>query len=122
VVALDQREHGLSSPTSRDGSRVLADDVGHLLDALGWNNASLVGHPMGGQAAYQYADGQPYRVERLVAIDTGPELAPEGAARVRADMAGPDVFASAEEALTARWRWFPNVSEYLVPRADGTWT
>src|ERR1035441_9245961 len=64
VVALDQRGHGLSSPTSRYGTRVLADDVGRLLDALGWNRASLVGHSMGGQAAFQYAAGQPDQIGR----------------------------------------------------------
>lgn len=42
VVALDQRGHGRSAPTDRNGTKVLAADVGRLLDALGWDRASLV--------------------------------------------------------------------------------
>jgi pimeloyl-ACP methyl ester carboxylesterase len=108
---------------------VLADDVGRLLDALGWPTASLVGHSMGGQAAYLFAAAHPDRVERLVVIDTGPEADPVGIARIRANLAGPDSFATFDDALAEGRRWFPGAAETLlrdrvehnlVTRPDGT--
>ena len=129
VVALDQRGHGESGPTDRYGSKVLAADVGRLLDVLEWPNASLVGHSMGGQAAYQFAAAHPDRVERLVVIDTGPEADPAGIARIRANLAGPDSFATFDDALAEGHRWFPGADETLlrhrvehnlVTRPDGT--
>jgi esterase len=129
VVALDQRGHGESGPTGRYGSKVLADDVGRLLDALGWPTASLVGHSMGGQAAYLFAAAHPDRVERLVVIDTGPEAEPAGIARIRANLSGPDSFATFDDALAEGRRWFPGADETLlryrvehnlVTRPDGT--
>jgi pimeloyl-ACP methyl ester carboxylesterase len=129
VVALDQRGHGESGPTDRYGSKVLADDVGRLLDALGWPSSSLVGHSMGGQAAYLFAAAHPDRVERLVVIDTGPEADPTGIARIRANLAGPDSFATLDDALAEGRRWFPGADETLlreriehnlVSRPDGT--
>jgi esterase len=129
VVALDQRGHGESGPTDRYGSKVLADDVGRLLDALGWPTASLVGHSMGGQAAYLFAAAHPDRVERLVVIDTGPEADPAGIARIRANLAGPDSFATFDDALAEGRRWFPAADETLLrqriehnllTRPDGT--
>ena len=114
VVALDQRGHGESGPTDRYGSKVLADDVGRVLDALGWPTASLVGHSMGGQAAYLFATAHPDRVERLVVIDTGPEADPAGITRIRANLAGPDSFATFDDALAEGRRWFPGADETLL--------
>lgn len=114
VVALDQRGHGISGPSELQGSRVLADDVGRLLDALGWAQAALVGHSMGGQAAYLYAAAHPERVQRLVVIDSGPEAAPEGIQRIRQNVEGPASFADFDEALAAGRRWFPRAEEDLL--------
>jgi pimeloyl-ACP methyl ester carboxylesterase len=88
--------------------------VGCLLDALGWTRASLVGHSMGGQAAYLYAAAHPKRVQRLVVIDTGPEAAPEGIERIRKNVEGPAIFATFDEALAQGRRWFPRADEGLL--------
>ena len=114
VAALDQRGHGRSGPTDRYGSRVLAADVGRLLDALKWPTASLVGHSMGGQAAYLFAAAHPERVRRLVVIDTGPESDPDGIARIRTNLQGPDTFGTVDEALTEARRWFPRADDTLL--------
>jgi pimeloyl-ACP methyl ester carboxylesterase len=62
----------------------------------------------------------------------GPEAAPEGGARIRANIGRPDVFASIDDALADARVWFPGADEgllrhrvqhNLVPTADGelTW-
>jgi pimeloyl-ACP methyl ester carboxylesterase len=132
VAALDQRGHGRSGATDRYGGRVLVEDVRSLLDALGWERASVAGHSMGGAAAFMFAARYPARVNRLVVIDAGPEVAAEGGARIRANVGRPDVFASIDDALADTRVWFPHadkellrhrVQHNLVPTADGklTW-
>jgi pimeloyl-ACP methyl ester carboxylesterase len=107
VAALDQRGHGRWGATDRYGGRVLVEDVRSLLDALGWERASVAGHSMGGAAAFMFAARYPARVNRLVVIDAGPEVAPEGGARIRANVGRPDVFASIDDALADARVWFP---------------
>jgi esterase len=132
VAAFDQRGHGRSGATDRYGGRVVVEDVRSLLDALGWERASVAGHSMGGAAAFMFAARYPARVNRLVVIDAGPEVAPEGGARIRANVGRPDVFASIDDALADARVWFPRADEELlrhrvqhnlVPTADGklTW-
>lgn len=130
VVALDQRGHGLSGPTDRYGTKVLVDDVRLLLDALGWDNASLVGHSMGGQCAFMLAATYPERVGRLVVIESSPQVRPEDS--VRTGLRGrPRAFASIKGALSDAWLSFPGADEALlryrvehnlVPNRDGSLT
>ena len=54
---------------------------------------------MGGNVAYLFAAAHPERIERLIILDIGPEVAPAGGARIAAGLAGPDVFASEDEAV-----------------------
>lgn len=131
VVAIDQRGHGRSGPTDRYGSRVQTDDIGRLLDAVGWPAASLVGHSVGGIVAYLFAAAHPDRTERLVVIDAAPEGTAESWARVRASQAGPDTFATFDEALASARKRFPTAEEgqlrhrvehNLLTRDDGTLT
>jgi pimeloyl-ACP methyl ester carboxylesterase len=98
VVALDLRGHGRSGATDRYGTKVLVEDV-RSLDALGWERAPVVGHSMGGATAFMFAARYPARADRIVVIDAGPEVAPEGGARIRANVGRPDVFASIDDAL-----------------------
>jgi len=132
VVALDLRGHGRSGATDRYGTRVLVEDVRSLLYALGWERASVVGQSMGGATAFMFAARYPARVDRIVVIDAGPEVAPEGGARIRANVGRLDVFASIDDALDDARVWFPGADEELlrhrvqhnmVPAADGklTW-
>lgn len=85
VLAYDSRGHGRSvhataselqgqpSPYSPEG---LANDLRKILDDLGWNKITLVGHSMGGRVAYTFAYFYPERVEKLVIVDIGPNMSP----------------------------------------------
>jgi pimeloyl-ACP methyl ester carboxylesterase len=71
VLAVDLPGHGLSDPDDyrrgqvRDRARELLDDI---FDALGLDEASVVGHSLGGMLALWYAAAGTERISRLVAI------------------------------------------------------
>ena len=71
VLAVDLPGHGLSDPDSyrrgqvRQRARELIDDI---FDALGLDEASVVGHSLGGMFALWYAAAGTERISRLVAI------------------------------------------------------
>ncbi len=68
----DLRNHG-HSPTHPDMDyRRMAADVLALLDREGIDQASLVGHSMGGKVAMALALTAPQRVERLLVVDIAP--------------------------------------------------
>jgi pimeloyl-ACP methyl ester carboxylesterase len=119
VFALDPRGHGDSDPVP-DGdytTGTLADDLEAFVDGLGLGRVTLVGLSMGGRVALAYAGRHPDRVERLVVIDIGPEVAAAGRARVGAMMAtAPERFASIEEALALMRRANPRYAESLLRR------
>ena len=70
VVALDLLGFGYSErPKEADYSHsAQANRVVRLMDALGIEKASLVGHSMGGEIAMRVAAGWPERVERLALV------------------------------------------------------
>lgn len=71
VVAPDLRGHGDSS-WSAQGSYAMADfvyDLAQLIDQIGRDKVTLVGHSLGGSLVLRYAGLFPDRVERLVAIE-----------------------------------------------------
>lgn len=75
VVAPDLRCFGDTEDRPVDavrGYRDWSDDVDALLDALGWEKASVGGWSMGGNVAMQYAIDHPHRVNKLVLIAPGP--------------------------------------------------
>jgi pimeloyl-ACP methyl ester carboxylesterase len=89
VLALDQRGHGDSDPAPDDDYRVgtMADDVAAFAASLGLQRFALIGHSMGGRIAIKYAADHTARLDRLVIIDIGPEIALAGLQRVRDMMA-----------------------------------
>jgi len=102
VVALDQRGHGDSDPAP-DGDysdAALLGDLDAFVDALGFRRVSLVALSLGGRVAINYAGHHPDRVERLVVVDIGPDIAPAGRARVGSLMAhAPERFATLDEVV-----------------------
>ncbi|MEV4759890.1 alpha/beta hydrolase [Micromonospora sp. NPDC049559] len=74
VYVPDQRGHGRSDRPGEYSFELLRDDLLGLLDALGLARAALVGHSMGGVAAYLLAQDHPERVERLVLVETPPPV------------------------------------------------
>jgi pimeloyl-ACP methyl ester carboxylesterase len=89
VLALDQRGHGDSDPAPDDDYRVgtMADDVAAFAASLRLTRFALIGHSMGGRIAIKYAADHVARLQRLVIIDIGPEIALAGLQRVRDMMA-----------------------------------
>ncbi len=72
VVAVDLTGHGMSAHRSRDASYQIWDDLPELLgvlDALGWERFSLMGHSRGAVISSLLASVIPERVERLVLLD-----------------------------------------------------
>jgi pimeloyl-ACP methyl ester carboxylesterase len=103
VLVLDQRGHGDTDPAP-DGDYsddALLGDLVAFTDALGVRRCTLVALSLGGRVAINFAGTHPPRVERLVIVDIGPEIAPVGRARVGALMAGaPERFESVEDIIT----------------------
>ena len=84
VLVLDQRGHGDSDPAPDGdyGDDALLGDLDAFVHALGLGRVSLLALSLGGRVAINYAGRYPARVERLVVVDIGPEIAPAGRARV----------------------------------------
>jgi pimeloyl-ACP methyl ester carboxylesterase len=89
VVVPDLRGHGDSDRVGLGGYYHFFDhlaDLHALLDVVGRERVSLVGHSMGGSVASYYAGAYPRRIHRLALLEGtgGPELGgdgPEDAAR-----------------------------------------
>ena len=70
AIAIDTRGLGDSSrPKTGYDKRTLAEDIYGLVKKLGFNRINLVGHDLGGQIAYAYANEYPDNVRRLAIVD-----------------------------------------------------
>ena len=70
VIAPDLRGFGESSkPIGGYDKRTVAEDIYQLVRGLGFEKIFLVGHDLGGPAAYAYACAHPEDVRRLVILD-----------------------------------------------------
>ncbi len=102
VAAIDMRGFGQSgwSPGRDYKLETLSQDVINVLDALGWNQAVLMGHSFGGRVCLATAGWNPERASALVCVDFAPDLAPQGRRHV-AERIGrqPDLFASVDDAM-----------------------
>src|SRR2546422_7271061 len=65
----------------------MAGDLAALIDAVELGHFSLVGLSMGGRVAIAFAGAHPGRVDSLVVVDIGPDIAPAGRLRVGTLMA-----------------------------------
>ena len=85
VVAPDQRGRAASSHAATGDYRIDAhvDDLEDLLDCLGIDEVTIVGHSLGGLVALAYAGRHPEQVARLVVGDVGPEIDDGGLSRIR---------------------------------------
>lgn len=89
TVAMDLRGHGDSDwdPEHRYGYDAHVRDVEAVAAALGAERLVLVGHSFGGRVAALFAGAHPERTAGLVLVDSGPEVDPRGATRIRQDAA-----------------------------------
>jgi 3-oxoadipate enol-lactonase len=73
VLAYDQRGLGQTDKPETDYTMMdYADDVAALMDALGWDQANVVGVSFGGMVALQLVLRHPQRVQKLVLCCTSP--------------------------------------------------
>lgn len=74
IVAIDQRGHGDSHPTSGGYAiGVFVADTLAVIDALRLERPHLVGHSMGARVAIAFAAKHPARIRSVAIVDIGPE-------------------------------------------------
>jgi pimeloyl-ACP methyl ester carboxylesterase len=72
VVAIDQRGHGLSSkPDEGYDMATVADDLGLLIDELGWERPAVAGQSWGGNVVLELAVRHPTKVHTIACVDGG---------------------------------------------------
>jgi pimeloyl-ACP methyl ester carboxylesterase len=125
IVALDAAGHGFSDSRSADASYDLGQDVGDMLDVLddlGWQHCTLLGHSRGAAISMLFAAAFPERVDKLVLIEGGlpltgePHDAPENLARALLERRSlrarsGRVFAERSRAIAERTQGFTKVTE-----------
>ena len=100
VAAMDMRGFGDSGRAQDYSVPAFAGDIIALLNHLGWAQAILVGHSMGGRNCTYCAAENPERIAGLVLVDWSPENSAAGARRVTETVAStPDSFPSVDEAM-----------------------
>ncbi|MGH2913940.1 MAG: alpha/beta fold hydrolase [Solirubrobacteraceae bacterium] len=88
VAVFQQR--GLE-PSTLEGPFTIAqaiEDVVHVLDALGWTLALVVGHSWGGHLALRFAAAHPERLLGMLAVDALGIVGDGGMAAFRAELLG----------------------------------
>ncbi len=72
VLVPDLRNHGASPHTALMDYPHMAADIYDFLDHRGFNDATVIGHSMGGKAAMWFALHYPERVDDLIIVDIAP--------------------------------------------------
>ncbi|WP_346297610.1 alpha/beta fold hydrolase [Geoglobus acetivorans] len=70
VIALDLRGFGMSDVPERISIEDFADDIHHLMDHLGIERATILGHSMGGIVCMEFYRKYPERVKSLILANT----------------------------------------------------
>lgn len=90
VIGVEQQGHGRTATIDRPITYPnLAADVVALLDHLGIERATVLGHSMGGGVALELAAGHPHRISAIVPISAS--VRPEGS---HPDLADPSTYAT----------------------------
>lgn len=133
IIALDQRGHG-DSDWSEEGdydAMFHIADVDAVTDALGFSSFVLLGLSMGGRNAYGFAAHHPAKVQRLVIVDVGPDIAAEGRKHIQEFLEGTEVFESFEWLVERVHQYNPrrpveqirgSLLNNLKQLEDGQWT
>lgn len=127
TVAPDLRNHGRSPHHETMTYPAMAGDVLALMDQLGIERATVLGHSMGGKAAMVLALTHPDRVEALIAADIVPVAYDHGHATVISAMQQVDPAActsrSEVDQALAQWIDDAGVRQFLLtnlrPADDG---
>jgi 4,5:9,10-diseco-3-hydroxy-5,9,17-trioxoandrosta-1(10),2-diene-4-oate hydrolase len=89
VIAYDQPGFGLSDDPPDWGIGFRTDFILKFMDALGIDQAALVGHSQAGNMAAQLAVSHPDRITKLVVLGTGSLLPPLAESEAAKKSAGP---------------------------------
>lgn len=136
TIAWDQRGRGASDwdPAGNYYNDTYVQDIEDVVDHLRLNHFDLLGHSMGGIAAYVYAAKHPERIRRLIIEDAGPGASEDsaGSLRIRQEFASaPLSFASWDAAVEFMRKLRPTVTEearldrlrnMLKQQPDGKWS
>jgi len=133
IVAVDQRGHGDSdwSDAGDYDTEFHVADVDAFTDAIGLDRFTLLGLSMGGRNAYGFAARHPHKVDRLVIVDVGPDVAVEGRRHIQEFLEGTESFESFEWLVERVHRYNPrrpveqirgSLLNNLRELDDGTWT
>lgn len=141
LVALDFAGHGHSDHRPPGAHYYYMDylfDVDAVMNALGWDDAALLGHSLGGTVACCYASARPERVRRIALLDglgplsgdardAGPRLRRALAFKNR-ERGGLKTFARIDDAVDARLKATPmerdacrQLCERALIEVDGGW-
>ena len=100
VLAVDQRGRG-ETDWAKDGNYTTdayVADLEGFCAALGLDSFVLVGHSMGGRNSLVFASRHPAQIQKLVAVDVGPDMDPRGSQRITQELiSAPSEFDSFEE-------------------------
>ena len=135
TIAWDQRGRGASDwdPACNYYNDTYVRDIEDVVGHLGFDRFDLLGHSMGGIAAYVYAAIHPDRIRRLVIEDAGPGASADsaGSVRIRQELlSAPRSFESWDAAVEFMRELRPSVTEearldrlrnMLKQHPDGTW-
>lgn len=119
VLALDQRGRGDSdwAPGGDYSLEAFVADLAGFCDAVGLASFVLFGHSMGGRNSIAFAARYPEKVEKLVIVDVGPVVEPEGGARVARQLGEqPEEFDSFEAVVTYRSQQDRFASDTVIRR------
>ena len=119
LIRLDYRGRGQSQWTGADSYTVVqeAADVVALLDHLKLDRVAVLGTSRGGIIGMYLAAVAKDRLQGLCLNDVGPEIAPDGLARIADYIGRPPAVRSLEEAALALEHVFPEFTD--VP--EGRW-
>jgi pimeloyl-ACP methyl ester carboxylesterase len=113
VILVDQRNHG-HSPWSEDFTyEHLADDLERLIQHLGIDQFTLIGHSMGGKTAMYYSQKYPNRLEKMVIVDIGIKRYPMHHNEIIKGIKSIDLF-TIESRSAAEQAMLPFVNSYGV--------
>ena len=88
VLALDQRGRGETdwAPRGDYSTNAFVADIEEFCYTVGIDKFTLVGHSMGGRNSLAFASRNPGLLEKLVIVDIGPDIQPEGSGRITREL------------------------------------
>ena len=88
VLALDQRGRGETdwAPRGDYSTDAFVADIEEFCYTVGIEKFTLVGHSMGGRNSMAFAGRNPGLLGKLVIIDIGPDINPEGSTRITREL------------------------------------